>query len=54
MRCIESPMRHAPGVLLLVLGGFHLALAADPGLPPKPLGPLLGWLRAGVYRYRRP
>jgi len=43
-------MRHAPGVLLLVLGGFHLALAADPALPPKPLGPLLGWLGAGIYR----
>jgi hypothetical protein len=50
MRSIESPMRHALGVLLLVLGGFDLADGADRTLPPKPLGALLGWLRSGVYR----
>jgi hypothetical protein len=50
MRCIESHMRGALGVLFLVLCGFDLALAADPTVPPKPLGALLGWLRAGVYR----
>ena len=43
-------MRRAIGVVLLVLGGFDLALAADPTLPPKRLDPLLAWLRAGVYR----
>src|SRR6185503_14658436 len=50
MRSIASPMRHALGVLLLVLGGFDLAAGADRTLPPKPLGTLLGWLRSGVYR----
>jgi hypothetical protein len=43
-------MRRALGVLMLVLGGFDAALAADPTLPPKRPSPLLGWLRAGVYR----
>ena len=43
-------MRRAIAVLLFVLGGFELALAADPTVPPKPLRPLLEWLRGGVYR----
>jgi hypothetical protein len=43
-------MRHALAVLMLVLGVADLAQAADPTLPPKALGPLLGWLRAGIYR----
>ena len=47
-------MRHALCIPTLVLGGFDLALAADPTRPPKPPGALLGWLRAGVYRETGP
>jgi hypothetical protein len=50
MRRIETTMRLALGVLALLLGGTDLALAADPTLPPQPLGALLAWLRTGAYR----